>query len=104
MTDDRDEELLARILASPPRNDAERHLHAVLSGTAPPAPEIRHADFAPDDIEGLRAYVAEEVERHGGLSDCVLLMLLEFAIDDSVWDAAMDILDAAPRLGTGRLC
>lgn len=98
-----DPELDARILASKPRNAAERLLHAVLAGTAPTPPEIRPVTFAPDDIEALRAYVAEEVETGGGLSDTVLLMLVELDFSDAVYDAAMDVLDAAPRLGTGAL-
>lgn len=70
---------------------------------APVAPEIREVTFAPDDIEALRAYVAEEVRLHGGLSDAVLMYLHEQDRSDSAHEAAMDILDAVPRLSDGPL-
>lgn len=67
-------------------------------------PDVRPITFGPDDTKALRAYVAEEVRLHGGLSDLVLLRLLEIERDGAADKAATRILSAAPRLGTGRLC
>lgn len=98
-----DPELDARILASTPRSAAERLLHAVIAGTAPEAPEMRPITFEPDDMDALRAYVAEEVELHGGLDDTLLMRLMEMDRSAATHERAMAILSRAPRLGTGTL-
>lgn len=92
------EELEARILATPPRNAADRHLHALLRGELEPSPEMRPITFEPDDMDALRAYVAEEVELHGGLDDMVLMRLMEMDRSNATHERAMSILSRAPRL------